>query len=71
LLGQALINRHNVIENPLRILDISELDVLEETEKIEHTISNQTTQCFQDFVQFIKDNPKIVIKFKIYRKNLK
>ncbi|BCZ46567.1 Fur family transcriptional regulator [Clostridium gelidum] len=71
LLGQALINRHNVIESLLRILDISELDILEETEKIEHTISNQTTKCFQDFVQFIKDNPEIVIEFKTYRKNLK
>ena len=70
-LGQALINRHNVIESLLRILDISELDVLEETEKIEHTISNQTTKCFQDFVQFIKDNPEIVIEFKTYRKTLK
>lgn len=70
-LGQALINRHNVIESLLRILDISELEVLEETEKIEHTISNQTTKCFQDFVQFIKDNPNIVIEFKTYRQNLK
>ena len=70
LLGQALINRHNVIESLLRILDISELDILEETEKIEHTISKQTTKCFQDFVQFIKANPDIVIEFKTYRKAL-
>ena len=70
-LGEALLNRHNVIENFLRILDISESEVLEETEKIEHTISNQTTKCFQDFVQFIKDNPEIVSEFKTYRKTLK
>jgi len=71
VLGEALLNRHNVIESFLRILDISELDVLEETEKIEHTISKQTTKCFQDFVQFIKDNPEIVIEFKTYRKAIK
>ena len=70
-LGETLLNRHNVIESFLRILDVSEYEVLEETEKIEHTISNQTTKCFQDFVQFIKDNPNIVIEFKTYRQNLK
>ena len=67
-LGEALLNRHNTIANLLRILDVSEPDILEETEKIEHTISNQTTKCFQDFVQFIKDNPQIVVEFKTYRK---
>lgn len=66
--GEALLNRHNIIESLLRILDVSETDILEETEKIEHTISNQTTKCFQDFVQFIKDNPQIVVEFKTYRK---
>jgi len=70
-LGETLLNRHNVIESFLRILDVSEIEVLEETEKIEHTISKQTTECFQDFVQFIKDNPEIVIEFKTYRKALK
>ncbi|MCB2294390.1 Fur family transcriptional regulator [Clostridium algoriphilum] len=66
--GKELLNRHNTIESLLRILDVSESDILEETEKIEHTISNKTTKCFQDFVQFIKDNPQILINFKTYRK---
>ena len=67
-LGKVLLNRHNTIESFLRVLDVSESDILEETEKIEHTISNKTSKCFQDFVQFIKNNPEIVIKFKTYRK---
>jgi len=66
-LGEALLNRHNIIESFLRILDVPEPDILEETEKIEHTISNQTTKCFQDFVRFTKDNPNIVVEFKTYR----
>ena len=71
VLGEALLNRHNVIESFLRILDVSESEVLEETEKIEHTISKQTTKCFQDFVQFIEENPEIVVKFKTFRKALR
>ena len=68
-LGEALLNRHNTIANLLRILDVSEPDILEETEKIEHTISNKTSICFQDFVQFINDNPEIADAFKAYRKD--
>lgn len=70
-IGSELLNRHNIIENFLRILDISESNVLEETEKIEHTISKKTTKCFKDFLQFTKDNPEIVSKFKAYRDTLK
>jgi Mn-dependent DtxR family transcriptional regulator len=70
-LGQLLLNRHTVIENFLRILDISESNILDETEKIEHTISRETTSCFQDFVEFVKNNPNIVTEFKLYRNSLK
>lgn len=69
-LGEALLNRHNVIENFLRIIDISENDILGETEKIEHTISRSTADCFYDFVQFIKNHPNIIAEFKTYRNSL-
>lgn len=69
-LGEALLNRHNIIEKFLRILNIPESEVLDETEKIEHTISKQTTKCFKDFVEFVKNNPDIIMKFKDYRDSL-
>lgn len=67
--GKVLLNRHNTVESLLRILDVSDSDILEETEKIEHTISSKTTKCFQDFVEFIKKNPQILIEFKTYKKD--
>ena len=70
-LGEVLLNRHKTIEKLLRILDIPEGEILEETEKIEHTISKKTTMCFQDFIDFMKNNPNIVDEFKIYRNSLK
>ncbi|HEY5563132.1 MAG TPA: iron dependent repressor, metal binding and dimerization domain protein [Clostridiaceae bacterium] len=70
-LGEVLLKRHNIIESFLRILDVSETDVLEETEKIEHMLNKHTTKCIEDFVQFIEYNPDIGIKFKEYRGNLK
>lgn len=70
ILGEALFNRHNIIENFLRIFDVSESEILEETEKIEHTISEETTRCFKDFVLFVKNNPTIIEDFIKYRKTL-
>lgn len=69
VLGEELLKRHNIIESLLRILNISESSVLEETEKIEHTISKETAGCFEDFVEFIKDNPEMAVKFKSYRES--
>jgi Mn-dependent DtxR family transcriptional regulator len=70
-LGKALLDRHNTIENFLRILDISDSEILDETEKIEHTISKETATCFKDFVNFINDNPNIINEFKVYRRTSK
>ncbi|TLN00790.1 Fur family transcriptional regulator, partial [bacterium] len=42
--------------------------VLEETEKIEHTISSQTVNCLADFISFFKNRPKVIREFEMYRK---
>ncbi|MCG9966764.1 transcriptional regulator MntR [Pelotomaculum terephthalicicum JT] len=65
--GQALLERHQIIEDFLNLLGISG-DVLEETEKIEHTISTQTLDCLADFVAFFENRPEIVREFHAYRK---
>lgn len=70
-LGEVLLNRHNIIESFLRIFDVPDSEVLDETEKIEHTLSKQTAKCFQDFVEYVKSNPNIVSEFKVYRDSLK
>lgn len=66
IIGKALLDRHNVIETFLRLLGISE-SILEETEKIEHTINNETLKCFVGFIEFLKSNPDINQKFENYR----
>lgn len=65
--GQALLERHRIIEDFLKMLGITE-GVLEETEKIEHTISSQTVECLADFVSFFKNRPEIMREFELYRK---
>lgn len=64
--GKALLERHCIIEDFLKMLGITE-GVLEETEKIEHTLSNHTVDCLADFVSFFKKRPKIIRQFALYR----
>lgn len=55
-LGKKLLNRHNAIEKLLKILNINENNILYETEKIEHTISEDTLKCIDKFVNFVNNN---------------
>lgn len=64
-LGNFLLNRHNTIESFLQLLGISH-NILEQTEKIEHTISNDTLLYLKNFVDFISCNPKIMKNFNIF-----
>lgn len=70
-LGRTLLKRHNIIESFLRILGIHETGILEETEKIEHTISDDTVRCLEEYISFMKDNPEIADRFDSYRKSKK
>jgi Mn-dependent DtxR family transcriptional regulator len=65
-IGEELLNRHNVIEEFLGLLGVS-TSILEETEKIEHSINKETLKCIYIFLDFVKDNPDIRDKYKIYR----
>ncbi|MBL4937562.1 Fur family transcriptional regulator [Clostridium sp. YIM B02515] len=66
MLGELLLKRHNTIKEFLEMLGVSEKDTLEETEKVEHTISKTTVQCFETFINFMKENPDIYEKYKSY-----
>lgn len=64
-IGKALLERHNTIENFLRIISLKD-DVLEQTEKLEHSIDDDTLQCLRKFVQFINEKPEIIQEFYRY-----
>ncbi len=67
-LGGYLLERHQMVEDFLRILGIKE-NLLMETEKIEHTISSQTLNCLAAFVDFFKHRPEILSDFESFRKS--
>jgi Mn-dependent DtxR family transcriptional regulator len=66
--GKALLNRHNLIERFLRFLDVKE-GLLEETEKIEHTINQEILCGIAELVGFFEENPEFLKKFNEYRED--
>ncbi len=61
-IGKALLHRHIVVEEFLKLIGITE-NILEETEKIEHTISVETLQCLANLTSFLKNRPQLLKTF--------
>lgn len=62
ILGKTLLERHNIIENFLELIGLSS-NILNETEKIEHTINNETLACISTLLDFFNTNPEILNAF--------
>lgn len=69
-MGKALLERHQLLESFLKLLGVTE-GVLEETEKIEHTISPQTLDCLAGLLEFFKNRPDLLSEFEAYKKTKK
>lgn len=65
-IGAALLQRHMLVEEFLKLIGITK-NILMETEKIEHTISVDTLQCFANLTEFLKTNPKVLKQFKNFK----
>lgn len=66
-LGEVLLKRHNTIETLLRFLGVPPSQILVETEKVEHTISQETIGCFEEYIEFIKENPDVVLRLNAFK----
>lgn len=66
-IGKYLLNRHETISNFLRLIGV-ENNLLEQTEKIEHAIYEETLDKINGFMHFINDNQEIN---KVYMKEYK
>lgn len=65
-IGEELLNRHNIIDEFLELLNINN-GRLEETEKIEHTINKEILGGMTDLIEFFNTNPELLKKFNKYR----
>lgn len=67
-IGKFLLRRHNTIEKFLSLIGIHD-DLLEETEKIEHTLSDQTLNQLDKFISFFDLHPEIKDTLQTYLKS--
>ncbi len=68
-MGESLIKRHNMIAKFLGLLGVPDEEILEETEKIEHTVSEKTMKSFNDFIQFMDNNSDIERQYFLFTKS--
>ena len=66
--GKYLLERHNIIKGFLEYLGGKE-EVLQETELIEHILSNKTVQNIYMLNIFFKENLDILEKYKKFKEN--
>ncbi len=66
LAGKELLKRHQIVEDFLKLLGIRD-GLLEETEKIEHTISPQTLKSLTSLIKFFRSRPDLAAEFERYR----
>ncbi len=62
-LGNLLLKRHEMLEDFLRLLGVKG-NVLHDTERIEHIISDETLECINGFVEFAKANPEWLQRYR-------
>ncbi len=67
-LGEYLVKRHETVERFLKIIGANR-SILEETEKIEHSLSNETVKQIMLLVRFMEENREWIEAFAAYQKN--
>ncbi|SMB81758.1 iron (metal) dependent repressor, DtxR family [Desulfonispora thiosulfatigenes DSM 11270] len=70
ILGEYFLHRHKTIEEFLFLLGIKN-NVLEETEKVEHSISKETLTKIKLFIDFMKQNSDFRTEFLKYLEKAK
>lgn len=67
-LGELLLEKHNTVEAFFRLIGVNTDRLLAETEKVEHTLSDETVKCFKQFISYAEDNPDVITRLREYRK---
>lgn len=67
-IGEFLINRHNTIENFLKILNV-DVNLTYETEKIEHTLDDKIVSKINFLVKFFERDEVLLKKFHEFSRN--
>ncbi|RAL26586.1 transcriptional regulator MntR [Thermoflavimicrobium daqui] len=59
-IGKRLVDRHHLLEHFLRLIGVSEEQIYEDVEGIEHHLSWDSITCIENLVAFLEKNSAIV-----------
>lgn len=65
-LAKKIVERHQMLEDFLKIIGVQDKNIYEEVEKLEHYISKETSLCISRLLDFFEDNPSIKNSYLIY-----
>jgi Mn-dependent DtxR family transcriptional regulator len=69
-IGKHLAEKHEMLENFLRMIEVPEEDIYEEVEGIEHHVSKHTAFCISSLVHFFGANPSLKEEYLKFRRAL-
>ena len=61
-LGKRLVQRHELLEQLLRLIGVDEERIYEDVEGIEHHLSWNSIDRIADLVQLMEEDPEVVLK---------
>ncbi|MBO2533499.1 iron (metal) dependent repressor, DtxR family [Planifilum fulgidum] len=63
-MGKRLVDRHQLLEEFLRIIGVSEELIYDDVEGIEHHLSWDSITCIEYLVQYLKQNPERIAELR-------
>lgn len=70
-IAKNIADKHELLENFFRIIEVPPENIYEEVEGIEHHIGKETAFCIASLVQFFEEHPDVLTSYLEYRENLK
>lgn len=68
-LGKRLVQRHDLLEQFLRLIGVDEERIYEDVEGIEHHLSWNSIDRIADLIQLLEENPQITRKLEEMKSN--
>ncbi|WP_449540319.1 transcriptional regulator MntR [Ferdinandcohnia sp. Marseille-Q9671] len=65
--AKKLVEKHEMLEDFLKMIGVHDKNIYEEVEKLEHYISKETALCLSNLLDFFEDNPSVKKEYLQFR----
>ncbi|WP_453997656.1 transcriptional regulator MntR [Bacillus nitroreducens] len=66
--AKKLVEKHEMLEDFLKMIGVQDKNIYEEVEKLEHYISKETSHCLTTLIEFFEENPAVKKDYLKFRK---